>query len=400
MPLPKSERAFFEARFGEDFSAVRLHVGATAGAAALGFDARAFTLGSDIAFAPGEYAPGTTAGRRLLGHELTHVVQQSRPPGVPSHVQRQVAGAAAAPRTDPRITDDRFTGPLTDQDWQMVDEWLSVGVVGVDPLTGDAAHNAGVIAAAIFCSRAMYDLIMADNEDPLLCLITEVTIADPRVQRLKQNVIARGAIVNWTAVAPTSRMAYVVERLVNPPHRYPVNAAAGIVGNLFAESGVLPSRVEGSGAATPLRVPNFRGRATTFTPQQVMDRDKPSRTGPRAPGVGLAQWTTSERRTALFQQTAGGRQLGASVLFNMDAQVDYLVSELKARSDLSARLGAAGVTVENAADDIVYEFEIPGAILDGKRKRPRSDPAVQAVFQVRRRSAHQALRAYQAAHQP
>ena len=79
---------------------------------------------------------------------------------------------------------------------------------------------------------------------------------------------------------------------------------------------------------------------------------------------------------------------------------DYLVSELKAHSDLSARLGAAGVTVENAADDIVYEFEIPGAILDGKRKRPRSDPAVQAVFQVRRRSAHQALTAYQAAHRP
>jgi len=58
-PLPAAERAFFEARFGEDFSTVRLHVDATAGAAALGFDARAFTLGRDIAFAPGEYAPGT-----------------------------------------------------------------------------------------------------------------------------------------------------------------------------------------------------------------------------------------------------------------------------------------------------------------------------------------------------
>ena len=61
-----------------------------------------------------------------------------------------------------------------------------------------------VVAAAIFCSRALYDLIKADNEDPLLCLITDVTIADPRVQRLKQNVIARGPIVNWTAVAPST----------------------------------------------------------------------------------------------------------------------------------------------------------------------------------------------------
>jgi len=257
-----------------------------------------------------------------------------------------------------------------------------------------------VIAAAIFCSRAMYDLIKADTEDPLLCLITDVTIADPRVQRLKPHVVSRGSIVNWTAVAPPSRMAYVVERLAKPPHGYPVNAAAGIVGNLFAESGVLPSRVEGSAAATPLRAPNFRGRATTFTPQQVMDRKKSAKTGPRAPGVGLAQWTTAERRTALFQRSADGRPLGASVLFNMDAQVDFLVSELKASKGLSDSLGAAGVSVESAADDIVYEFEIPGAILDGKRKRPRSDPAVQAVFQVRRRLAHQALAAYRAAHQP
>ena len=131
-----------------------------------------------------------------------------------------------------------------------------------------------------------------------------------------------------------------------------------------------------------------------------MDRNKAAKAGPRAPGVGLAQWTTPERRAALFQQTAGGRQLGASVLFNMDAQVDFLVSELKASKGLSERLGAAGITVENASDDIVYEFEIPGAILEGKRKRPRSDPAVQAVFQVRRRSAKQALTAYQAAHRP
>ena len=103
VPLPDSERAFFEARFGEDFSAVRVHASATAGAAALGFDARAFTLGSNIAFAPGEYAPGTAAGRRLLAHELAHVVQQGRSPGPAAHLQRQVAGAAAPPRTDPRV---------------------------------------------------------------------------------------------------------------------------------------------------------------------------------------------------------------------------------------------------------------------------------------------------------
>jgi Domain of unknown function (DUF4157) len=66
IPLPASERAFFEPRFGRDFSHVRLHADSAAGRATCSLDARAFTLGGNIAFAPGEYAPGTAKGRRLL----------------------------------------------------------------------------------------------------------------------------------------------------------------------------------------------------------------------------------------------------------------------------------------------------------------------------------------------
>ena len=81
-PLPTAERAFFEPRFGADLSAVRLHSGPQAGTAARAIDARAFTYGSDIAFAPGEFQPGTHVGRRLIAHELTHVVQQGAVPRV------------------------------------------------------------------------------------------------------------------------------------------------------------------------------------------------------------------------------------------------------------------------------------------------------------------------------
>ncbi len=70
-------RAFFEPRFGRDFSNVRLHTDSGAGETAQQLNARAFTLGRDIAFAPGEYQPETPEGRRLMAHELTHVVQQS-----------------------------------------------------------------------------------------------------------------------------------------------------------------------------------------------------------------------------------------------------------------------------------------------------------------------------------
>jgi hypothetical protein len=71
-------RAFFEPRFGHDFGDVRIHTGAAATRAADAIHARAFTLGRDIAFGHGEYAPGTSAGRRLMAHELAHVVQQQQ----------------------------------------------------------------------------------------------------------------------------------------------------------------------------------------------------------------------------------------------------------------------------------------------------------------------------------
>src|SRR5689334_17772711 len=70
--LPDDLRARMERAFGTDLSDVRVHEGPHASAAG----ALAYTRGSDIHFGPGEYQPHTAYGRALLGHELTHVVQQ------------------------------------------------------------------------------------------------------------------------------------------------------------------------------------------------------------------------------------------------------------------------------------------------------------------------------------
>lgn len=75
-PLPASERAFFEPRFGIDFSKLRVHSNSRAATTANSINARAFTLGRDLVFAAGQYAPGTSSSRRLMAHELTHVIQQ------------------------------------------------------------------------------------------------------------------------------------------------------------------------------------------------------------------------------------------------------------------------------------------------------------------------------------
>ena len=76
-PLDGGVRAQMESAFGTDFGGVRTHTGAEADALNRALNARAFTTGGDIFFRGGEYQPGSSSGRELLAHELTHVVQQS-----------------------------------------------------------------------------------------------------------------------------------------------------------------------------------------------------------------------------------------------------------------------------------------------------------------------------------
>jgi len=65
-----------EQRFGHDFSQVRVHMDADSGESAKTLGARAYTVGRDIVFAAGQYAPNLESGRRLLAHELVHTMQQ------------------------------------------------------------------------------------------------------------------------------------------------------------------------------------------------------------------------------------------------------------------------------------------------------------------------------------
>jgi len=108
-PLASALRQDMEARFHHDFSGVRVHTSADAAQSAREIGATAYTSGRHIAFAGGHFAPGTREGRRLLAHELTHVVQQSgqRPSGAVPAVQRDSAGGGS--------TDFEDTAPGTDK---------------------------------------------------------------------------------------------------------------------------------------------------------------------------------------------------------------------------------------------------------------------------------------------
>ena len=75
-PLDLRTRAFFESRFGHDFSKVRIHFNSAANQSAGLVNALAYTVGQDVVFGPGQYAPSTTAGQKLIAHELAHTIQQ------------------------------------------------------------------------------------------------------------------------------------------------------------------------------------------------------------------------------------------------------------------------------------------------------------------------------------
>jgi hypothetical protein len=103
-PLETGTRSFFERRFGHDFSKVRVHTDHRAAASVRAVGAQAYTLGNDIAFESGQYAPETLGGVHRLAHELVHVVQQDRmggheeePPriGEPDSASEREAGHAA-----------------------------------------------------------------------------------------------------------------------------------------------------------------------------------------------------------------------------------------------------------------------------------------------------------------
>ncbi|WP_406635330.1 DUF4157 domain-containing protein [Amycolatopsis sp. WGS_07] len=112
VPLDSRVRADLEPRFGQDFSQVRVHTDARAAASAAAVRARAYTLGQNIVFGSGAYAPDTASGRRLLAHELTHTIQQrGTAPGMALTGLQVGAVADATEQEADQVADRVLDGP-------------------------------------------------------------------------------------------------------------------------------------------------------------------------------------------------------------------------------------------------------------------------------------------------
>jgi hypothetical protein len=98
-PLDTTTRAVMEPRFGHDFGAIRVHTDRSAAESARSIDALAYTVGNHIVFGQGRYEPGSSEGRRLLAHELTHTVQQGAV--TPDSLQRTPANKVSCSGSTP-----------------------------------------------------------------------------------------------------------------------------------------------------------------------------------------------------------------------------------------------------------------------------------------------------------
>src|SRR5574337_317567 len=134
--LGGQERDFFEARYDADLADVRIHDNPEAAASAAHLNARAFSLGSRIVFGAGEYRPETSDGRRLLAHELAHVVQGG------ASVRRQLAGDGEA--ADAGVADATHTADGAPPEGAAAVSTFDPGILGMDGRPSTASPLAGL----------------------------------------------------------------------------------------------------------------------------------------------------------------------------------------------------------------------------------------------------------------
>ena len=177
--LQAGVRAGFEAALGADFGRVRIHAGDEAARLSRSLGAEAFTRGPDVYFGAGRYAPETAPGRRLLAHELTHVIQQgsaapgrSRPPGAGGGAPagRRSAGAAA-PGGSAALVQRKMSWQNTN--WaEATRAWASPGgAVGVLFVTDAAADDPVVVktgepaSAEVLLAANLHRVAAAGSDD-------------------------------------------------------------------------------------------------------------------------------------------------------------------------------------------------------------------------------------------
>lgn len=235
-PLEPSLRSEMEQRFGHDFSRVRIHSDAAAARSAHEVNAHAYTVGQSVVFGAGRFAPSTQEGRRLIAHELTHVVQQSDSNGVTT-LRRQGGG----------LLDDLGLGDLAKDLAKAGEEEVrrQLRALGAQPGTGAVFAKPG--CPSNFCdpfkdvTQAKIDLALTS---PFL-LAGVAKVVSPRAVPLWAAYLAGGSApqnltasfgADFTAAQRTTKTAeFIIRNLkieIAANHRAIMGSAASVTVDL------------------------------------------------------------------------------------------------------------------------------------------------------------------------
>lgn len=212
-PLDRSTNSFMESRFGYDFSQVRVHTDSRAASSAKAIDARAYTVGTHVVFAKDQFEPSSSGGRRLLAHELTHVLQQT-----PAHVlpSRAVAGAWGASsgtnsRTDSNIASAK---PSSGHDFRRLT--ILPEAVGHPSLKrpGPPPSASSTLQPPVKLVRPSRSLLQRDKPDPkpFVGCTTDNTMVDKPVNEL-------GRAVKFAADLVDSALAAIERNDTSPNYK-------------------------------------------------------------------------------------------------------------------------------------------------------------------------------------
>jgi Domain of unknown function (DUF4157) len=219
-PLDLATRALMEPRFGHDFSHVRIHTGGDADRSARDINARAYTVGKNIVFGASQFAPGMSEGRRLLAHELTHVVQQN------SNLVRQDTIQLS------RLEDYNSQDPakLSDAIIESTDDYRHLLQKFYPKIIPASQNRSELLLACRLAVRHMQEIQVSISEEKLESFVSQarkqlgvLKATETQIQHLNWVRFDSGAAVNNPSALPTEFGRWVLAGTPEP------NATSGKV---------------------------------------------------------------------------------------------------------------------------------------------------------------------------
>jgi hypothetical protein len=246
-PLDAPTRGLMEPRFQHDFSHVRVHTDEKASDSARAVNALAYTVGRNIVFGRGQYTPSTTEGQRLVGHELTHVIQQGQTPSTAdSHGDLKIGGAHEMAEREADAMANRVAAGQPPRASKA--ESVAAGLLQRTPAPPTYSGVTGVRDLNRIRIDAVPDFVASSLTAPR---VVSAHINDPAVVHL-----------SWEFYNPSDQM------MSGSFSTLPGNAAS-----TTATFSLQPSHFSGSGFVAGRHVLRCVGRNATHQPIVYADRD-------------------------------------------------------------------------------------------------------------------------------